>query len=110
MSGVTLFRDGTHITDVTFQQKGEIAVGSGGVGGEYYLRIPLEARPELLRALAEAAGTNVPGELDDDRAGEFVMALFLTLFKRTDADPYSEIEESLRSNDIEFRPQYWPSR
>ncbi len=110
MSGVTLFRAGTHITDVTFQHKGEIAVGSGGVGGEHYLRIPLEARPKLLRALAEAAGARVPEEIDDDRAKEFVMALFLALFTRSDADPYSEIAEFLRNNDIEFRSDYWPSR
>ena len=110
MSGVTLFRRGTHITDVMFQPKGEIAIGSGGVGGEFYLRIPRAAHPKLLRALAEAAGASVPGELDDDKAGGFIMSLFLALFTRSDEDPYSEIKAFLRSHDIQFRSDYWPSR
>lgn len=107
---MVLYRQGLHVTDVSFQHRGEIAVGSGGAGGEYYLRIPEQSRPDLLNALAEAAGAAVPDNASDETVREYIMALFLALFSREDEDPYVDIITFLRDNDVKYRGEYWPSR
>ncbi len=62
MKGVTLFKDDSHITDVSVQNNGEIAIGSGGTGGEYYLRISAQERDMLLSALANEAPPGVTSD------------------------------------------------
>lgn len=113
MTAVTLFEDGSHITDVTVQYKGEIAVGSGGVGGEHYLRIPAEERPELLAALLNAC-RNVPNEsmphFAKTASDETMMELFGELFSNTNQDPYVDIRRFLTANNVVFKGEYWPSR
>ena len=97
MKAVTLFKEGTHITDVTVQYKGEIAVGSGGVGGEHYLRIPGQERAKLLSALADASGKSLRSEMSDELSDETTMALFEELFGNTNARPlrrHTEVFES----------------
>ena len=80
MKAVTLFKTGTHITDVTIQHKGEIAIGSGGTGGEYYIRIPPQERLKLLSALADASANSPPNEMSDELSDETILALLGELF------------------------------
>ena len=110
MVAVTLFKEGSHITDVTVQYKGEIAVASGGVGGEHYLRIPGEERPKLLTALADACGKNLSNTMSDELSDETTMVLFGELFGNTNQDPYVDIRRFLKANNVAFKGEYWPSR
>ncbi len=110
MVGITLFKEGTHITDVTVQYNGEIAIGSGGVGGEYYLRIPAQERPKLLSALADACGYSLSNKMPDESSDEATITLFTTLFGNTGADPYVDIQKFLTAKDVPFKGEYWPSR
>ncbi len=110
MKAVTLFKEGTHITDVTVQYEGEIAIGSGGVGGEHYLRIPGQERLKLLSALADASGNSLSNEMSDELSDETTLALFEELFGNTNQDPYVDIQKFLRANNVAFKGEYWPSR
>jgi hypothetical protein len=106
----TLYKEGSHITDVSVQCGGEIAVASGGVGGEYYLRIPADARADLLAALAPAAGQSLPAELTDEHSAELSIELFEVLFSRSNEDPYVDIQQFLKTSGVPFKSEYWPSR
>ncbi len=113
MVAVTLFKEGSHITDVTVQYKGEIAVASGGVGGEHYLRIPAEERLKLQAALLDAC-RDVPNEsmphFEKTASDETMMELFGELFGNTNQDPYVDIRRFLTANNVVFKGEYWPSR
>ncbi len=106
MAGVTLFREGAHITDVGVRYNGEIAIGSGGAGGEFYTRIPAHERAKLFSALAEACGRSLAEESSD----EGMLTLFKELFGNMDADPYTKIREFLTAKKITFQGEYWPDR
>ena len=106
----TLFRDGPHITDITVQHNGEIAVGSGGVGGEFYDRIPLESRKRLLHALAKRAQMELDVEPDEGSELVTIMTLFEGLFGGWYEDPYVAIGKFLRENNVPFKGDYWPDR
>jgi hypothetical protein len=107
---LTLYQAGAHLTDVALQHGGEIAIGSGGTGGEHYLRIPAGARADLLRALADAAGQGLPPDMTDEASAEFTMALFEAVFGRSDDDPWADIKEFLKAKGVPFTSEYWPSR
>lgn len=107
---VTLFKAGVHITDVVIQSSGEVAIGSGGAGGEHYMRIPAAQRPNLLSALAGAAGRSLPREMSDAEANECILALLLALFGGRDQDPFVDIGKFLKTNNVTYKGDYWPDR
>jgi hypothetical protein len=107
---VTLFKEGTHVTDVTIQYDGEVAVGSGGSGGEFYDRISAEERPKLLSALVEAAGGTLPVGMSDAESNETILAFFLLLFGERAKDPYVDIGKFLDANNVRYKGEYWPDR
>lgn len=107
---VTLFKEGAHITDVVIQYNGEVAIGSGGAGGEYYMRIPAEERPNLLSALAGAAEDSLSQEMSDKEINESISALFLEHFGGSNQDPYVEIGKFLKTNNVPYKGDYWPDR
>jgi hypothetical protein len=105
-----LFKEGTHVTDVGVQYNGEIAIGSGGVGGEHYLRVPVDERQKLLSALASACEIELSESMRNDSAAETIIVLFDRLFGKADEDPYVDIQKFLTGNQIAFKGEYWPSR
>ncbi len=107
MKSVTLFQAGSHITDVSIQYNGEIAIGSGGSGGEYYLRVKPEAKASLLGALIKEMRVE-PDKLTDTDTQ--ILMLLNMGFSDYKEDPYDEIKELLKKHDIQFKSEYWPSR
>ena len=107
---ITLFKEGAHITDVSIQYNGGVAIGSGGVGGEYYTIIAAEDRPHLLSALAEACGRSIPDDAADESTGVITLALFEELFGEAETDPYVDIKNFLTEQGVRFKGSYWPSR
>jgi hypothetical protein len=103
----TLFKKGRHIADVGIQYNGEIAVGTGGDAGEYYLRIPEAQRPRLLSALAAAAGKNLSEKMKGEASDEALLFLFAQLFGNKTEDPYNDIKEFLSANNVHFKSDYW---
>ena len=110
MVGTTLFKAGTHVTDVSVQHNGEIAIGSGGVGGEHYLRVPADERQKLLSALANASQLRLSESMRYDSADETIIVLFEKLFGKAGEDPYVDIQKFLTDNQVAFKGEYWPSR
>lgn len=109
MSG-TLYQEGRHITDVGIQPNGDVAVSSGGVGGEFFFRIPAKDRSLLSAALAKICDRSLPDQSLGDLPDSALIELFEKSFKNTLSDPFDAIKKFLEANNVPFKESYWPTR
>jgi len=108
MKSVTLYKVGGHITDVSVQYTGEIAIASGGSGGEHYLRIQPDAKPSLLSALEKEI--KIDAKQLSSEADDKILMLLNALFSIYEEDPYEKIRGFLNRYGVDFKSEYWPSR
>lgn len=104
-----LYRSGFHITDVCIGSEGTISLTSGGVGGEFYAKIPWEERFKVLSAL----GGKTFGKESERSHVEICKWIYEGMMKKfgnSPNDPYADILALMRDHGIKFTSSYWPSR
>lgn len=110
MKAKVLFRNGTHITDLTIQYGGKICIMSGGVGGEFCTYIPIASEPALLKALNKTQKNWFKRMLPVKNTKEEIFNLMVEKFSSNEKDPDDAITKFLKDNNIKFTADYWPNR
>lgn len=110
MTSVTLYREGTLLTDASLQYGGNIYITSGDNSGESHLIIAPSEQHSLLLTLRAGTQQRIPMKFFFLPKRKKILFLLERRFTTTSDDPYLLIREFLESKKIKFTSQYWPNR